>query len=254
MAPTVGVLVSAAGLAAVHLIAGKLRLLHAVPRSRLLSVSGGVSVAYVFVHLLPEITERQAAMSPGGDSGGLLVPAASDRYLFVVGLAVLAGFYGLVLCAGGTGRAGGSEEVARGASTRTDVRVFWVHVGAFAAYNALIGYLLLHREEAGLANLLFYATAMAVHFVVNDYGLRDLHRDAYDRLARWMLSGAVLVGVLVGFLVGVPEGLLHLLFALLAGAVILNVIKEELPERRESRFWSFAAGAVGYSAVLLVST
>lgn len=43
-----------------------------------------------------------------------------------------------------------------------------------------------------------------------------------------------------------------LLFSFLAGGVVLNVLKEELPEERESRFWAFAAGAAGYAALLLL--
>lgn len=42
-----------------------------------------------------------------------------------------------------------------------------------------------------------------------------------------------------------------MLFAFLAGSVVLNVIKEELPSERRSRFASFAAGVLGYSVVLL---
>lgn len=37
----------------------------------------------------------------------------------------------------------------------------------------------------------------------------------------------------------------------LGGAVVLNAIKEELPEERESRFSAFALGAAGYVALLL---
>ena len=32
---------------------------------------------------------------------------------------------------------------------------------------------------------------------------------------------------------------------------MLNVLKEELPRERESRFWAFALGAALYSALLL---
>ncbi|NJL21613.1 MAG: hypothetical protein HC895_13625, partial [Leptolyngbyaceae cyanobacterium SM1_3_5] len=41
------------------------------------------------------------------------------------------------------------------------------------------------------------------------------------------------------------------LFAFLAGGIVLNVLKEELPEDRESHFWSFAIGAIGYAVLLL---
>lgn len=43
----------ALALALVHLLVGKLPFIDAVPRSRWLSIAGGVSVAYVFVHILP---------------------------------------------------------------------------------------------------------------------------------------------------------------------------------------------------------
>jgi hypothetical protein len=41
------------------------------------------------------------------------------------------------------------------------------------------------------------------------------------------------------------------LVAFLAGGVILNVLKEEVPTERRSRFWAFALGMAGYAALLL---
>ncbi|HEX6615117.1 MAG TPA: hypothetical protein VF046_02345, partial [Gemmatimonadales bacterium] len=46
-------------LAAVHIITPSLRFIRGIPRSIWLSIFGGVSVAYVFVHLLPELAEGQ---------------------------------------------------------------------------------------------------------------------------------------------------------------------------------------------------
>lgn len=43
----------------VHLFAGKLRFLDGTPRSRWLSFAGGISVAYVSVHVFPELAETQ---------------------------------------------------------------------------------------------------------------------------------------------------------------------------------------------------
>ena len=161
----------------------------------------------------------------------------------------LMAFYGLERAAklsrGNRRRAGGADA--------TGVGVFWLHAGSFAIYNALIGYLLLHREEPGLWSLALFAFAfaMGVHFVVNDSGLREDHKGAYDRYGRWVLAAAVLAGWVVGLLSEVSEAALAVFFAFLAGGVVMNVLKEELPEERESRFWAFAAGAALYSAVLL---
>ena len=51
----------AIGLALIHLSSGLLRFVQ-VPRSRWLSGAGGVSVAYVFVHILQELSEHQTVL------------------------------------------------------------------------------------------------------------------------------------------------------------------------------------------------
>ena len=56
-------LLLSAALGLVHLGAGKLRFLDSVPRSRWLSFASGISVAYVFAHLLPEVAEGQHALA-----------------------------------------------------------------------------------------------------------------------------------------------------------------------------------------------
>ena len=94
---------------------------------------------------------------------------------------------------------------------------------------------------------------MGLHFIVNDEGLREQHGWTYHRYGRWLLAAAPVVGYLVGLSTQVSPLLLSSLFAFLAGGVILNVLKEELPEDRQSRFWAFAAGAALYSALLLLT-
>ncbi len=50
---------AALGLAAVHVFAGKLQFLPATARKFWLSLSGGFSVAFVMLYLLPELAHRQ---------------------------------------------------------------------------------------------------------------------------------------------------------------------------------------------------
>jgi hypothetical protein len=58
---------------------------------------------------------------------------------------------------------------------------------------------------------------MGVHFVVNDFGLREGHNGAYERAGRWMLAAAVFAGWAVGLVSEVSEAALAVLFAVLAG-------------------------------------
>lgn len=57
----------------------------------------------------------------------------------------------------------------------------------------------------------------------------------------------------MGLVFEISEAALAVLFAFLAGGVVMNVLKEELPEERESRFWAFVLGAGLYAGVLLVA-
>lgn len=232
-----------AGLAAVHLFSGRLRFLDATPRSVWLSVAGGVSVAYVFVHLLPELGEGQEVIA---DAVGEEL-AFVEAHVYLVALLGLAAFHGLERAA----RSSRRRKLRAGEEDATSPAVFWLHAGSFAIYNALIGYLLIHRIDSGPESLLLFFIAMALHFLVNDRGLREHHKDLYGRLGRWLLAGAVLIGWIVGFVTEIPEAAIAVLVAFLAGGVILNVLKEELPEERESRFRAFVSGTIPCAALLL---
>jgi zinc transporter ZupT len=232
-------------LAAVHLFVGRLRLLEVVPRSRWLSIAGGVSVAYVFVHLLPEVGAAAAAVD---ETDSPLT--AVENHVYVIALLGFAAFYGLERFAREARTDPDDLEV--GPPTNSD-RAFWLHTVSFAVYNALVGYLLVHQEDPDVTGTTFFVVAMALHFLVNDIGLREHHGDVYHRYGRWMLAGAVVLGVTVGYAVTVTELFTNVLFAFLAGGIVLNAIKEELPPERRSRFWAFAAGAAIYTVLLLVT-
>jgi hypothetical protein len=239
-------------LAIVHVVTPELRFLEGTPRSIWLSVAGGVSVAYVFVHFLPELAASQEAVARlAGDL------ALADRHVFVIALVGLLAFYGLDRIAKvsrsrreGSSVSGGRAKEAS-ANAATSPQVFWIHMGSFAIYNLLIGYLLLHREVMTLPALAFFAIAMALHFVVTDYGLNEDHKQRYRHVGRWVLTAAVATGWLLGALTSVPEAAIGVLTAFLGGGIVLNVLKEEVPSERQSRFWAFGAGAAAYSALLL---
>lgn len=233
----------AVGLAIVHLLARNLRFLRVVPRSRWLSFGGGVSVAYVFIHILPELSERQEFIQEWLNPHFL----SSENPVYLIALLGVAVFYGLerwVKQSRQQNQIEGDKDVA-------ERHVFWVHMATFAVYNALIGYLLLYRETPGVANLLTFAIAMGLHFIVNDYGLRQDHDKIYDHTGRWILAASIITGWVIGLGTRIHQAVIAVLFAFLAGGVILNVLKEELPEERKSRFWAFALGAGGYTLLLL---
>ncbi len=229
----------------IHLLAGKLTFLTTKPRHTWLSVSGGIAVAYVFIHIFPELEIAQDTIS----RGGTFLPFF-EHHAYLVAMLGLILFYGLEKSVSYAQLE--PKETKDHEETTTSIGFFWLHIASFSIYNALIGYLLVHREEQDLQGLIFFSIAMGLHFLVNDFSLRRYHKNTYQRIGRWVLSAAILIGWLIGLVTHVSKAVTAVLFAFLAGGVILNVLKEELPEERESRFWPFALGASLYSVLLIL--
>lgn len=230
-------------LACMHIFAKNLRFIQIIPRSRFLSLGGGVSVGYVFIHILPELKEHQELIE---HHEYLLSYLEHHAYLLaMLGLII---FYVLEGIAKKSQR---KNQLETGKNQPKKI-TFWLHISSFSIYNGLIGYLLIHRDTEGLVSLILYVIAMGLHFIVVDYGLRTHHKDIYNRIGRWILALAVIMGWGIGVITEIPEAALALLFAFLSGAIILNVLKEELPEDRESSTLAFSIGAIGYVALLLI--
>lgn len=199
-------------------------------------------MAYVFLHLFPELGQGQRHIEEAHSPTGFL-----QHHVYLMALVGLAVFYGLeraAIVSRREKRGKGEEDIPTGG-------VFWVHIGSFAIYNGLIGYILYQREQGPLQEMLLFSVAMALHFVINDFGLQEHHRHTYRRYGRWILVTALLLGWGLGFFIALPVSVLVLLMAFIGGGVVLNVLKEELPEERESRYWAFALGAGAYSILLL---
>ncbi len=222
-------------LAAVHVASPLLVFLDRTPRSIWLSIAGGVSVAYIFAHLLPELAQLQR-----DHFGEFAIPA----FLYLFAAAGFVAYYGLEHMA--NQHAGGSEG-------QTPTAVFWLHLGSFGFYNLLIGYLLHEQMRLeGVSGLALYTGAMALHFLVNDRALYRHHGELYKRQGRYLLAIMPPAGWLISLQYEIGMTWIAAAIALLAGSIILNVIKEELPKDRESRFWAFALGAALYAGLLVL--
>jgi zinc transporter ZupT len=243
---------SAAGavfLGIVHLFAYRLKFLDVFPRSKWLSFAGGVSIAYIFVHLLPELEEKQHALMEFKESIGQLT-----RYpLYLVSLLSLCIYYGIERHAklSGVSEKKPANDSAKTPEHAENTTVFYLHILMFGIYNALVGYTL-RQEEWGLKELLTFVLAIGFHFMVNDIGFIGHYRHTYIKRGRWLLGFTPLLGWVTGNLVRLEEAHLGLVLAFIAGGTILNVMKEELPEERKSNYISFIAGATGYSILLLL--
>jgi hypothetical protein len=228
-------------LCAVHLLGERWRFMRATPRSAWLSAAGGVSVAYVFMHLLPELARGEGILREAGRRGF----EALEGVVYLVALLGLVAYYGLEHLVRERDRRLHRPEHAAG--------IFWTHMGAFVAYNFVIGHLLGGEEEGERLAFTLFAVALGMHVMVIDAGLQHDHRRLYSRLGRWLLSAALLGGWLVGILAPLPPAAMAVFTALLGGGILFNVLKEELPGERESGFGAFLLGAVVYAMAVALA-
>ena len=234
------------GLATVHLFAGKLAFLMGKPRSVWLSASGGLSVAFVFLYLLPELAARQDDIEQSNLQASLNF---LDHHVYLLALTGMTAFYGLERIAKTTRH----RQRPAPAENGQNEHVFWAHLASFSFYNLAIGYMLVN-EPPSVWNLVLFFVAMALHFLVIDFSFREHYKNVYHDKGRWFLSGAVMTGWAVGIFIEIPDLAMNVATAFIAGGIILNALKEELPEERQSRFWPFLLGAALYSTVAVAHT
>lgn len=232
-------------LCAVFATAGRLQAFRAQFPRRWLSVAAGVSVAYVFVDILPELGARHREFV---EAAGAALLFAEQR-IYLAALAGFLFFYGLehlVLASRGPDIPHDGAKIKRAA--------FQLRIGGYALYSWLIGYLLLSRLIQGRLALGLYGVAMALHFAIIGNGLMRDHGHAFHRRGRWLLTASVLAGWLTSATAPVGEIILARLFAFVAGGVVMTSMNEELPRDHEGRFWWFVLGAAGYTLVLLMAS
>jgi len=231
---------AALALSAVNTLPHLPRALPPGPRSRFLSFCGGVTIGFVLMRLLPALSAEALLLQ----RFGVALPLPPGENVYAVALLSLLLFYAADMLS----RRAAEATAAKGPGAR--LRAFRFELGSFAALDFLIGFTLLHRARAGNHELLFFFVAMFLKFILSDQALHAQHQHAYDRRGRWLLSAAVLIGWALGSVVRLPAPGPALIEAFIAGGVILNILRWELPRSGGSRYWPFFLGAVAYAALL----
>jgi hypothetical protein len=231
---------AALALAVVFVLGGRLRPLHifAHERRSLISFAAGASAAYVFVRLMPELAGVRDAFL----RDAVFRLSFEGKEIYVLALVGFLVFYGLDHW---------RKRVDSGVGSGHRHLGFALHIGGFAAYSALVGYLLVDNLDESARSTALYALAMALHFLTVDYTLRREHGPLYQSYGRFLLAGACVTGWAAGLLVSLPAGFLGPMMAFLSGAVIMNSTITELPAERDGRFLPFLVGGILYSLLLL---
>lgn len=208
-----------------------------------ISFAGGVAVSYVFLHMLPNLVEYNKPIGILLINNQWLTPF-TELTIYIVALCGFLIYYGLDLLAEGHQKQG-----------HQSVFAYNLHLTMFCLYNFIITYTMSLRALVSLTATILFTVAMALHFVLTDRKFSRLYRDKFNRWGRYLLILALLSGWIFTVVFD-PVNVLVVAFmvAFLAGSVLLNVFREELPGVGFASFGWFALGSGLIASVLLLQT
>jgi hypothetical protein len=209
------------------------RLLARLSASRAQAVSsfaGGVSLAFVVLELFVELVE-------GAGDGIHHVVRAGPEPVHTIAMLMLVG----------AATTFASHVYFERYAERP--RGYLLVLGPNAAYAALVGATLVEEGRGSWPGFAVFWLAMAIHLGIIH------HRFATEFPANVRHAwGALAVGLLGGALVwaisGPPEGVFHMLLAVVAGSTLLGIFREEIPAPHYARVGAFLAGVVVFGAII----
>lgn len=211
----------------VHLFAEKWYKHRWIPHAKILSFGGGLALSYVFIDLLPKLAK-----------GDLIVQNAIpylERHVYVLALIGFLLFY----------------LVDQGESHLRKRESFRLSLGAYTLFNFSVGYAVVDKNNPEVKPLLLFTIALALHYLVIDYGLNKEHGRLYREKGKWILIAALYLGWLVGAFFTLPQAAIALVSAFIGGGVIMNVMRHELPATRPNSSKTFVTASILYTLILL---
>jgi len=206
-----------------------------------ISFAGGVAVAYVFLHMLPDLVEYNKPIGVFLIQNSLLTQF-SELMIYIVALAGFLLYYGLELAA---------ENHAH--KSNADWTIYSLHLFMFCLYNFLITYTMSLRAADSITATILFTFAMALHFVLTDRKFSKLYPKRFNYQGRFILMLALLIGWIFSVIFD-PVNVMVAAFmlAFLAGSVLLNVFREEFPKSGLVSYCWFSGGTFVIALILVL--
>jgi hypothetical protein len=221
--PTITFAISSAAVLSGALVAISRALRSASASRRLVvaSFAGGVSLAFVTLDLLVELVSGVQLTAPLAFEpvavlllAGIVIAFVTDTYV--------------------TRRASGGYAAA---------------LLPRIVYCALIGAMLVEEAHENMRGFPLFWLAMALHLGVTDHWLTRAFGDAHGSRSRWAFAIALLSGAIVWSVAQPAHVVFHALLAVVGGATLLAVFREEIPNAVDARLRAFVSGVVLFGAL-----
>jgi hypothetical protein len=220
-------------------------------KKRILSFSGGVAAAYVFLDLLPVIQKADPHLHILFGNNPLLF-IFLEKAIFGVAFLGFITFFVLEYVALNSRENESKKNKKNISYTSASKNVFYVHLGLTALVSLIICYSIRFEIKNTGLGVLLYTIALSLHFFVSDRSMEEHYQNFYVKYGRYTLAAMPLIGWSLSVLFPERESEAYVLLAFIAGAVLFNVIKDEIPRLGTGKPVFFFVGALFYSGLLLI--
>ena len=226
-----------------HLISHYITNKKYINTKKLTSFASGAALAYVFLHMLPELVEGNAAIGAVLQHTVTLTPLV-DLAIFIIALIGFNFYFGLEIIAQKTH-----------SNAPKVITVYRLHLLMYGIYNFLITYTMPLRVQTGVVYAGIFSIVMGLHFILTDRHFNLHFSRQFNHGGRFFLLAALLLGWGVTAMTNpINVFIVSLMIAFLSGSILYNVFHRELPNGKDSSFISFTLGIVIIGALLLLNS
>lgn len=194
------------------------------------SFSGGLAISYVFIYLLPTLHNEQQNIETR------FFNLAMDSEIYIIGL------LGVVMLM--------AVQISIHQNYVSHESSFWLTIGFYALYNALVSFTIISSAVDGL-QALFYGFAIGMHFLAVAHDMWREFPKQYNAIGRYILAAGILVGWILALTTDLSALTKSIIFAFVSGAMIYNVFINELPKEKDTHFPSFLISVLFYSLIAI---
>lgn len=230
-------------LACVHLICGKNNWWRVFEAHGWVSFSTGASVAYVFIHVFPEISLLQQQLSgvPSHHYSGQFF----NQPLYQTALAGICLPYLL-----------DTLELNYIESDKKYHRhvhqgIFGIRKLLYLLYNLMLAYMIMHRHTESALSMKIIVIILSMHFIVINANFKEIYPELFKTTIRWFAVLGLIFGGIIGKVMVMPDSIVAYLFALIGGIITYAALKQELPKTHHRAPLHFLAGVVSVTLMIL---
>ena len=236
-------IVSLAILAGVHILCGKNNWWRFFEAHGWISFSAGASVAYVFIHVFPDISilQQQFSGAPSHRYNGQFF----SRTLYLTALAGLCLPYLL-----DTLELSYTEQDKK-YHTQVHRGIFGIRKLLYTLYNMMLAYMIVNRHHDSILSMKIIVLVLSMHFIVLNANFKEVYNELFKKYVRWFAVLGLVVGAVLAKIFPIPDFILAYVFALVGGIISYTALKQELPKTNHRAPFHFLAGCVFFSLLIL---